>query len=69
MGTTIIKNKSMQKKESYNSLIVDRLKKKYGVSRRYITMSLSGDRVSETSESIKKDYKRLSERINQALNS
>ncbi len=59
----------MQKKGSYNSLIVDRLKKKYGVSRRYITMSLSGDRVSETSDSIKKDYRRLSERIDQALNS
>ncbi|WP_410221896.1 hypothetical protein [Pedobacter sp.] len=63
-----IKNKSMEKKGSYNSQVVDRLIKKYGVSRRFVTMSLKGDRVSETSESIKKDYKSLEESIDKLLN-
>ena len=46
----------MQKKRYYNSEIISRLKEKYGVSQRFITMSLKGDRISETSYSIKKDY-------------
>ncbi len=58
----------MEKKGSYNSQVVDRLIKKYGVSRRFVTMSLKGDRVSETSESIKKDYKSLEESIDKLLN-
>lgn len=58
-GTNNTKFKYMAKK-SYTTEIVQRLQEKYGVSRRYITMSLNGDRVSETSDSIVKDYKKMS---------
>lgn len=57
-----------QKKNKYNTDIIDRLKAKFGVSRRFITQSLSGDRKSETSESIVKEYGQLQEKINNALN-
>lgn len=57
----------MKKKNSYNALVVDRLKIKYGVSRRFVTMSLSGERVSEVSETIKKEYKTLTEKVERAL--
>lgn len=57
----------MKKKNSYNALVVDRLKIKYGVSRRYVTMSLNGERVSEVSETIKKEYKTLTEKVERAL--
>lgn len=49
-------DKPTKKKPKYHELVLDRLKVKYGVSQRFITMSLNGDRESETSESIKKDY-------------
>lgn len=50
----------MQKKRKgphYNVEVIKRLREKYGVSQRFITMSLNGDRVSETSTKIKADYK------------
>lgn len=47
----------MEKKAYFNREVIQRLKEKYGVSQRFITMSLNGDRTSETSESIKKDYR------------
>ena len=49
-------DKPTKKKPKYHELVLDRLKVKYGVSQRFITMSLNGDRDSDTSESIKKDY-------------
>lgn len=49
----------MTKKNKYNASVVERLKEKYGVSKRFVTMSLSGDRKSETSTTIKKDYKKM----------
>ena len=44
-------------KKVYHDTVIDRLKEKYGVSRRFITMSVKGDRTSETSDTIKADYK------------
>lgn len=46
-------------KKVYHSTVVDRLIEKYGVSRRYITMSINGDRTSETSTTIKRDYNKM----------
>lgn len=52
-------DKHTKKRNSYNAEILTELKKKYGLSKRFITMSISGDRISETSEKIKADYKLL----------
>jgi len=45
----------------YNRDITSWLKRKYGVSGHYLYASLRGDRVSDTSEQILKDYKRAEE--------
>lgn len=52
-------DKPTKNKNNYNAEIIGRLKTKYGVSKRFITMSLSGDRTSETSTAIKKDYSKM----------
>ncbi len=52
-----MEKKGIEKKAYFNREVIERLKDKYGVSQRFITMSLNGDRTSETSESIKKDYR------------
>lgn len=57
----------MQNINRYNTSVIDKLKSKYGVSRRFITQSLTGDRKSETSDSIKKDYKELLKKVEEAL--
>jgi hypothetical protein len=61
-------NKPTKKKNKYNAEILKRLLEKYGVSKRYITMSLSGDRESETSDKIKTDYKLMEKEISKTLN-
>lgn len=61
-------DKPTKNKNNYNAEIIGRLKTKYGVSKRFITMSLSGDRTSETSDAIKKDYKIMEIEINKTLN-
>jgi hypothetical protein len=58
-GTKKTMDKPTKNKNNYNAEIIERLKTKYGVSKRFITMSLSGDRTSETSTAIKKDYKTM----------
>lgn len=52
-------DKETKKKNTYNKEILNRIKEKYGISKRFITMSLSGDRSSEMTDKIKKDYKRM----------
>lgn len=52
-------DKPTKNKNNYNGDVIGRLKTKYGVSKRFITMSLSGDRTSETSTAIKKDYSKM----------
>lgn len=61
--------KSMKTKNTYNAEILKKLKSKYGVSKRFITMSLKGDRVSETSEAIVKDYAVIEKAMTEAINS
>ena len=58
----------MKNKNIYNTEIIKRLKEKYGVSRRFITMSINSDRTSETSEKIKDDYKNMKSEVEKTLN-
>jgi hypothetical protein len=62
-------NKDNQKKKynKYVSVVINRLKDKYGLSTQYIHQSLRGDRVSETSEKIVADYKLLVAEVEKAL--
>ena len=60
-------DKPTKKINNYNSEVIERLKTKYGVSKRYITMSLSGDRTSETSTQIKKDYRVMLKEVKNLL--
>lgn len=60
-------NKANKKKNTYNTFVIKELQKRYGVTRRFVTMSLKGDRVSLTSESIKKDYKTIVESIEKTV--
>ncbi|WP_395075332.1 hypothetical protein [Flavobacterium sp.] len=58
----------MKNKNIYNTEIIKRLKEKYGVSRRFITMSINSDRTSETSDKIKDDYKKMESEVEKTLN-
>jgi hypothetical protein len=62
-------HKYNQKKKynKYVSVVINRLKDKYGLSTQYIHQSLRGDRVSETSEKIVADYKLLVAEVEKAL--
>lgn len=60
-------SKPTKKRAIYNATVVNRLIEKYGVSKRYITMSLSGDRKSETSDAIVRDYKAMLKEVNNVL--
>jgi len=60
-------DKRTNKKPKYHELIIERLITKYGVSGRFIRMSLNGDRESETSESLKKDYPLMLRAISELL--
>ncbi len=63
-------NKDNQKKKynKYISVVINRLKDKYGLSTQFIHQSLRGDRVSETSEKIVAEYKILAAEVEKALN-
>ncbi|WP_089354352.1 hypothetical protein [Flavobacterium sp. ov086] len=52
-------DKETKKKNIYNTEILNRIKEKYGLSKRFITMSLSGDRKSEMTDTVRKDYKKM----------
>lgn len=59
-------SKSTQKNK-YNPHVVDRLREKYGVSKRFITMSLKGTRESEVSDSINIDYPVMDKAVTEAI--
>lgn len=61
-------SKSTIKRQNYNTQVVERIAKKWGVTPRFVTMALKGDRDSETAETIKKDYKRLVKEVNNIIN-
>jgi len=60
-------NKSTNKRNKYNTLVVVQLAKKWGVTTRFVTMSLRADRESETAEELKKEYKKLVKQVEAAL--
>ena len=62
-------NKDKQKKKynKYMTVVINRLKDKYGLSTQFIHQSLRGDRVSETSEKIVAEYKLLTAEVEKAL--
>lgn len=60
-------NKPTKKRNILNKDVVDKLIEDYGVSRRFITMSIRGDRTSTTSDKIVKDYKRLENQVKEAV--
>jgi len=55
--------------QNLNGLVVVRLMEKYGFSRRYIQMSVRGERQAEASELLKKEYHQLCEEVDQFLKS
>jgi len=60
----------MDTKKTYrvhNRDIVQRLKRKYGVTSHYIFESIRGKRQSETCQKIRSDYKRAEELIRKTL--
>ncbi len=61
------KDKQKKNYNKYVSVVVNRLKDKYGLSTQFIHQSLRGDRVSETSEKIVADYKILVKEVEKAL--
>ena len=62
-------NKNKQKKDyaSYNPAIIQKLKEKYGMTTQFIGASLRGDRTSDSSLQICKDYKIMEKEINNAI--
>jgi hypothetical protein len=62
------KDNQKKKYNKYMTVVINRLKDKYGLSTQFIHQSLRGDRVSETSEKIVAEYKLLSAEVEKALN-
>jgi hypothetical protein len=52
----------------YNSLVVEKLSTEHGFTKMYIRQCLSGDRDSLTADTIRKQYKELDKKVNEALN-
>lgn len=52
---------------SYNPVIIKKLKQKYGLTTQFIGASLRGERNSETSIKICEDYKTMELEINKTL--
>lgn len=52
-------NTENHKRISLDELLMKRLRAKYGVSKRYINMSITGDRESETADKIKTDFEKV----------
>ncbi|MEY3500879.1 MAG: hypothetical protein RL308_2548 [Bacteroidota bacterium] len=62
------KDNQKKKYNKYISVVINRLKDKYGLSTQFIHQSLRGDRVSETSEKIVAEYKILAAEVEKVLN-
>jgi len=62
------KDNQKKKYNKYISVVIKRLKDKYGLSTQFIHQSLRGDRVSETSEKIVAEYKILAAEVEKVLN-
>jgi hypothetical protein len=56
-----------KKRQTYNKIIIDRLIKKYGLGKRYITMCLSGDVKSEMADVLTKDHSAMTTAVEKLL--
>lgn len=61
-------DKNTQKRNKWNSLVVNKLSEKHGFTTYYIRQCLKGDRDSLTSDTIRKEYKELTKEVEDALN-
>lgn len=61
-------SKSTQKRQSFNSQVVNKLSEKHGLTPYYIRQCLKNERNSITSDTIRKEYKQLVKQVNQVLN-
>ncbi len=51
--------KGIKKRVRYNSMVIDRIMEKYGLSRSYVTGSLSDVYVGDVPDTLKKEYKTI----------
>lgn len=49
-------NKGMKKRNSYNTMVIDHLVKKYGYSKTYIRWSIDGTKTGVMCDQIRKEY-------------
>lgn len=61
-------DKSKQKRNNYNTPVLERLAKKYGYSLTYVRWCIDGTRKGEMPDVIKKEYKSLCQKVNEVLN-
>ncbi|MDA6068030.1 hypothetical protein NJT12_00235 [Flavobacterium sp. AC] len=60
-------DKHTKTKSNHNTEILNRIKEKYGFSLRFIRMSLAGNRKSEMSDMVKKDYEIMHNAVTKLL--
>jgi hypothetical protein len=60
-------NKSTQKRNSYNSVAIEQVALKYGVTARYVRSALKGDRTGIIPDRLIQDYKTLSKELDSRL--
>ena len=56
------------KYKKFNSQVVNRLIEKHSLTGYYIRQCLKGERNSETSDTVRKDYNRLARQVKNVLN-
>lgn len=59
--------KSTEKKQSYNSLVVSELAKRYECTKVFVRLSIKGERTSERADNIRKDYLKLTKKVDKVL--
>lgn len=60
-------SKSNQNRNSYNTVVVNELSNKHGFTKIFIRQCLKGDRNSITADTIRKEYKELKTKVENAL--
>ncbi|WP_159284243.1 hypothetical protein [Tenacibaculum maritimum] len=61
-------DKSKNKRQSFNSQVVNNLSKKHGLTAYYIRQCLKKERNSITSDTIRKEYNQLVKQVENILN-
>jgi hypothetical protein len=61
-------NKDTRKNQKFNSLVINKLIVKFDLTGFYIRQCLKGERNSLTSDKIRKEYKKLVKKVENALN-